>query len=62
MTGTFVVYYTDAQQPPTVGGGSAATGLNPWEGASDDAEWQADQAQFLTLAAEADLEALDLDP
>jgi hypothetical protein len=62
LSGTFVVYYTDAETPPTVGGGSAAIGLNPWEGASKDDEWQADQAEFLILTAKADLEVLDLDP
>ena len=62
MSGTYVVYYTDADTPPTIGGGSAATGLNPWEGASKDAEWKAEQDAFLKLAAKADEEALKKDP
>lgn len=62
LTGTYVVYYTDSETPPTVGGGSAAIGLNPWEGAAKDVDWQAEQAEFLSLTAHADLEALEQDP
>jgi hypothetical protein len=63
LNSTFVVYFTGTDDPtPTVGGGSAAIGLNPWEGASDDQEWQEEQNSFLDLVAQADLEALDTDP
>lgn len=63
MNTTYVVYFSGTEDPtPTVGGGSAAIGLNPWEGAEDDQEWQAEQREFLALAAPADSEAIDLEP
>jgi hypothetical protein len=44
-----------------VDAGSGAYGIDPWKAALTDAEWRAEQAEFLDLAAAADSEAIDQD-
>lgn len=64
IEGNIFINFKPGDQPQAVSATTRAVGvgkLESWDGASDDAEWQAEQAEYLRATEKADVEALTED-
>jgi hypothetical protein len=61
--GTIYVQFSEPTAEPEVleNAGTGAYGVDPWQAASADADWRAEQQDFAEMAAGADAEAIEQD-